>query len=156
MEDKATIRTRTLVARRNLHQSARSKANRTIRDAVLARADVRSATTICIYESFPDEVDTHELILLFRRQHKTVVVPPRSVEDVADISSVDLFIVPGVAFDRHGNRLGRGGGYYDRLLTSVRAPVIGLAYQCQIVSGLPRSQYDIPVHTVITEKETLP
>lgn len=65
---------------------------------------------------------------------------------------IDLSIVPGVAFDRDNYRLGRGAGYYDRFLSrlSKEVPAIGLAFDFQIVSRLPRQEHDIPMTQVIT------
>jgi 5-formyltetrahydrofolate cyclo-ligase len=74
---------------------------------------------------------------------------------------IDLLLVPLVAFDAHGNRLGMGGGYYDRTLaylhhrTHWRRPhVVGLAHALQRVDALPKNAWDIPVDGVITERET--
>lgn len=70
----------------------------------------------------------------------------------------DLIIVPGLAFDREGTRLGMGGGYYDRLLALPRygnSLRLGLAYSFQIVDDLPREDWDVPVHAVCTEKGLL-
>jgi 5-formyltetrahydrofolate cyclo-ligase len=68
------------------------------------------------------------------------------------LDEIDLSIVPGVAFDRDNYRLGRGAGYYDRFLTrlSKRIPAIGLAFDFQIVSRLPRQEHDIPMTHVIS------
>ena len=65
----------------------------------------------------------------------------------------DLVIVPGVAFDRQNNRLGRGGGYYDRFLGKLPSsiPTVGLAFDFQIVNSLPpKEEHDIPVSCVLT------
>lgn len=66
---------------------------------------------------------------------------------------MDLVIVPGLAFDRNGHRLGRGGGYFDRFLEKVPAqvPRIGLAFRFQVVARLPRESHDQPVDRVITD-----
>ncbi|NOZ76514.1 MAG: 5-formyltetrahydrofolate cyclo-ligase [Euryarchaeota archaeon] len=66
---------------------------------------------------------------------------------------VDIFILPGVAFDRKGNRLGFGGGYFDKLLKQTKkgALFIGLAFEDQMVDAIPHAPHDIPVHMVITE-----
>ena len=72
--------------------------------------------------------------------------------------SPDLIIVPGLAFDRNGIRLGTGGGYYDRLLALPRyrdSLRLGLAYSFQIVDRLPREDWDQPVHAVCTEQGIL-
>ena len=68
---------------------------------------------------------------------------------------VDVFFVPGIAFDRKCYRLGYGKGYYDRLLAGARGMKVGLAYAIQIVPLLPHSTYDIPMDIVITDKETI-
>jgi len=67
--------------------------------------------------------------------------------------SVDVCILPGVAFDRKGYRLGYGGGYFDRFLPKLRANClkIALAYDFQILDCLPRTEFDLPVNIVITE-----
>ncbi len=70
----------------------------------------------------------------------------------AALDEIDLSIVPGVAFDRDNYRLGRGAGYYDRFLTrlSKKIPAIGLAFDFQIVSRLPRQEHDISMTRVIS------
>jgi len=67
---------------------------------------------------------------------------------------LDLVVVPGLAFDRRGDRLGRGKGYYDRLLHRVRPDtlLVALAYECQIVESIPRLPHDVPMDKVITER----
>lgn len=75
-----------------------------------------------------------------------------------DASRVDLFIVPGIAFDRRGGRLGFGKGYYDRLLMRAPAcvPKIALAFSCQIVDRVPMTTDDVAMDCVITEDGVFP
>lgn len=75
--------------------------------------------------------------------------PKRQIPPV----EIDLVVVPGVAFDRSGNRLGHGNGYYDRLLAQTRpnVPRVGLAFECQLVDELPAEPHDVRMHAVITE-----
>lgn len=70
---------------------------------------------------------------------------------------IDLAIVPGLAFDGQGARLGHGKGYYDRLLKrlSPHALRLGLAFGCQILPSIPYCEHDVRVHKVLTESETL-
>ncbi len=70
---------------------------------------------------------------------------------------IDLAIVPGLAFDGEGARLGHGKGYYDRLLKrlSPHALRLGLAFGCQILPSIPYCEHDVRVHKVLTESETL-
>ena len=73
-------------------------------------------------------------------------------------AAMDLALVPGLAFDRAGRRLGRGGGHYDRLLA--RAPLraafkIGLAFAWQLQPRVPAARHDVPMDLVATEKELI-
>jgi 5,10-methenyltetrahydrofolate synthetase len=72
------------------------------------------------------------------------------------LEAVDVVLVPGIAFDRHGHRIGFGAGYYDRFLAGVSAPKIGLAYSLQIAQRIPYSPRDVPVDWIVTEAETIP
>jgi len=71
-------------------------------------------------------------------------------------ADVDLFLVPGLAFDREGGRIGYGKGYYDRLLGAARpgAIFLALAFEGQMVEDVPMLSYDVPVHLVMTERAT--
>ena len=74
----------------------------------------------------------------------------------AELSSKEtLIIVPALAFDRRGFRLGYGGGYYDRLLASALCPKAGLSYHGLVLDALPRDPWDVSVDTVCTEEELL-
>lgn len=66
---------------------------------------------------------------------------------------LDLIIVPAVAYDRRGYRIGYGGGYYDRFLSSISRtmPLVGIAFDLQIIEAVPVEDFDIPVNMVITE-----
>jgi len=79
---------------------------------------------------------------------------PRRCEVVAP-SEIDWMLLPGLAFDRHGGRLGYGGGYYDRLLPQLPAlRRVAAAFHCQIVDAVPRGPHDVPMDVVITERGT--
>ena len=68
----------------------------------------------------------------------------------------DLVLVPGIAFDENGNRIGFGKGYFDKFLEGIKnTAIIGLAYDFQTIQSIPASEYDVPVDIVLTEKRIL-
>ncbi|NUO83297.1 5-formyltetrahydrofolate cyclo-ligase [candidate division KSB1 bacterium] len=74
---------------------------------------------------------------------------------LSNLEELDLVLVPGLAFDREGNRLGYGGGYYDRLLAEIEAPKVALAFEVQIVDAIPAEPHDRHVNIVVTEREVI-
>jgi len=66
-----------------------------------------------------------------------------------------LWLVPGLAFDHLGHRLGRGAGYYDRLLAGTRGLRLGVAHQCQLVDAVPSAPHDMDMHLIVTDRETV-
>lgn len=79
-------------------------------------------------------------------------IPEPSEGEKVSPEEVELFVIPGVVFDKEGYRLGFGKGYYDRLLKGVKSPKVGVAYSFQVVDKLPRDPWDVPVDIIITEK----
>lgn len=80
--------------------------------------------------------------------------PPRGAPELpADeiVETLGTVLVLGLGFDRHGYRLGYGGGYFDRFLAGRKLPAIGLAYDLQLVDELPREPHDVPMTAVVTE-----
>jgi 5-formyltetrahydrofolate cyclo-ligase len=79
--------------------------------------------------------------------------PPLEGAETALLEELDLVIVPGLAFDQAGNRLGYGGGYYDRLLPQLRfdASAIAMGYAFQVIDQVPVGLFDYPIQTLITE-----
>ena len=79
-------------------------------------------------------------------------MPPPDSATLAVGESIDLIVVPGVVFDRTGNRLGMGAGYYDRFFSWTRHTVrLGLAWDCQVVAEAPREPHDVRMHYLLTE-----
>ena len=147
-------------------------------DSVFAQIEqlqqFKVATDIAVYWSLDDEIDTHRFIekwferkrlwlpvvvgddLIFKQFEGTdrmtagafgILEPTgRQLDNVAQIG---LIIVPGVAFDLQNNRMGRGRGFYDRLLANSQAYKIGAAYSCQIFSQIPTEETDIPMDLVV-------
>ena len=86
-----------------------------------------------------------------------ILEPPTELRERAEKrvlpAAIDLAIVPGVAFDRSGTRLGHGFGYYDKLLAQLSpdTPRIGLAFECQLFDELPRDEHDVAMSAIVTE-----
>jgi len=88
---------------------------------------------------------------------KGILEPKKEYYRLFPSENIDLIIVPGVAFDLSGNRIGRGFGYYDNFLRKVpsSAKIVALAFEMQIVKKIPNDNNDIPVHKIITEKRII-
>lgn len=84
------------------------------------------------------------------------ILEPSASAPVADPNGLDLILVPGVAFDRGGGRLGRGRGCYDRLLVKTSAFKVGLCFDWQIVPEVPREPHDILMDAVLTPSNFFP
>lgn len=134
----------------------------------------RSARTVGAYMPLPDEVN---IAPLFPCPEKTFFIPAfdsgsglyRMARLSADLKKgrfgimepatpvfaaadeLDLIIVPGVAFDRLGRRIGRGGGFYDRLLPQYRAIRAGICFDFQRLEAVPTEEHDAPMHFLVTE-----
>jgi len=145
--------------------------------AVFCKADI-----IAFYVSLLSEVDTRIIIQKYLKS-KIIAVPkieekphlgfyhlrawsdlrfgkmgilePEAKLEKIDLSAIQLIIVPGIAFDRKGYRLGFGEGYTDFLLAQIHSPKIGLAYEWQVVPTLPRGPLDQAVDIIITDKTIL-
>jgi 5-formyltetrahydrofolate cyclo-ligase len=146
MTEKNTLRARIKFLLSRISPEDKMTANRRITEKVLGLPEIIRSNSICCYQSFPSEVDTRLLITLLRQGGKIVILP----EDKSE--NADCFIVPGIGFDTKCNRLGRGGGFYDRLLKHLQVPKIGLAYEKQMVAQLNVKPYDVPMDMVITER----
>lgn len=146
---------------------------------LLKQKEFKKAKRIMFYITFAQEVDTQEMIKEARKQNKEIFIPicdsktktltpclfkeesqlRKGAYGVAEpaevvpfsIDKLDLVIVPGLAFDKAGNRLGRGKGYYDRFLEHRfrKAPSIGLAFDFQILPNLTYTSKDARVDKIL-------
>lgn len=135
--------------------------------------DFVNARIVLLYHSLPDEVSTRDLLLRYAGR-KTILLPVVVGEDLqlrvyqpetmktgafgimepegepfTRYSDIDLAVIPGMAFDMDGHRLGRGRGYYDRLLPLVPCRKIGLCFPFQFVETVPSEPHDIAVDEVV-------
>lgn len=78
------------------------------------------------------------------------ILEPPHPEACAPLNRLDLALVPGVAFDLHGHRLGRGKGFYDRLLKTMQARICGVAYDEQLVDHVPAQPHDVSMNFILT------
>ncbi len=135
-----------------------------------------AAKTILLYHSLKDEVDTHDFIEKWSAR-KRILLPAilgdnlelRTYTSAAELSAgaygieepagrpfedyaaIDLAVIPGVAFDKRGNRLGRGKGYYDRLLPHLPGSYkIGICFPFQLIEEVPAEDFDIRMDEIIT------
>ena len=177
--DKAALRARVLGARSRLSAERRAEAGRLIRDAVLSLPELEMAGTVAAYYSVGAEPDTRRLVFALWKRGAYVLLPllrgdgdldwasyegpdslvrgargllepgepPRGTDAVA---RADAVLVPALAVDRAGNRLGRGGGSFDRALARVGPliPVIALLYDDELVEGVPAEPHDRRVRAV--------
>lgn len=138
----------------------------------------KSAQTVGAYMPMADEVDVtplfqtlekifyipafDEALGIYRMARLTTElkkgrfgIPEPAVPDFAGENEIDLILVPGVAFDRAGRRIGRGGGFYDRLLPQYRSVRAGICFGFQCLETLPAEKHDVRMDWVGTEIQIL-
>lgn len=183
-ENRNALRSAALARRAALDHAEASHWSGLIQAQALKLPDYLAARSIALYSPIQNEVDTHELLEHALTMGKAVFYPrmistkppwlyrvlspvhlagrkfdvlePSSCPAMTEAEQESLVVfVPGVVFDRCGNRLGRGGGWYDRFLASLSGIFIGLAYEFQLVEKLAAETWDRKVHYIITEKRVI-
>jgi 5-formyltetrahydrofolate cyclo-ligase len=173
---KADLRAELLAGRRALSREARAAAGQGLRDAVLALPEAQMAGTVAAYYSVGTEPDTRGLVFALWKRGTYVLLPvlrpdgdldwasyegpdsmaagPRGLLEptepgrgVTSITSADLVIVPALAVARTGERLGRGGGSYDRALARVGGAIltVALLYDGELLDRVPAGPHDVAV-----------
>lgn len=180
---KDAIRKQVKQARSEHHATWGEKQSDEIAKMLMELPQFKAAKTVMLYASVGSEVRTQKLIEECFAAGKKVCLPvtrdepkrllaceisggerleprvfgipePVSCREV-EPTSIDLAVVPGIAFDRKGNRLGYGGGYYDSFLHKIGAARVGIAYSVQLIDNVPVKDTDVPVDFIITEKEAI-
>lgn len=166
-------------------EQRKEKSRRACRN-LIAMEPFQNASLIMMFLSLPHEVDTSEAILQAWQLGKTVAVPKISWQQrhmiAVQIQSletgfstgawglrnpttgvpipfgqIDLVVTPGLGYDRKGNRLGRGGSYYDRFFANkdLKAIRCGLAFAEQVMESIPTTESDEPVEWLVTDEEVV-
>lgn len=150
--------------------------------ALQALPEFKNAKSLLLYYSKAEEVDTHKLIDTCLAQKRKVYLPfvdevnigrittrqdlvqgefgvmvPKYRAGIYELESIDLALIPGLAFDRKGRRLGYGKGWYDMLLSSLnpRVTKIGLCFDCQLADSVPHTSHDQKLSLIVTESEVI-
>ena len=186
VESRDKLRRATISHRRSLAQAECLAWSRSIQARSIALTHYRAAGYVALYSPVDNEVATQAILDDALSAGKTVFYPKLNssgssdfgrVRSVADFVAGDFGIrepagtdsiplgasdnlivfVPGVLFDRYGNRLGRGGGWYDRVLSQLGSVgiFVGLAYEFQVIDDLTAESWDQRVHFIITEKSVI-
>lgn len=178
---KRTLRKLILEKRDAVAMSTRKKWDEEVFKRIIHNEFYINSNIIFTFVSFGSEVNTHQIINLALNDNKIIYVPKikskekgieifriNSLSDLktgyfgilepsencsaANSSNIDLILMPGVAFDRQGGRLGYGAGFYDGFLTKMSKNVakVALAYQLQVVDTVPMESSDIRIDGIIT------
>jgi 5-formyltetrahydrofolate cyclo-ligase len=136
--------------------------------------EFQSANIIFLYWSLPNEVDTQVFIEKWS-VNKTILLPviendamilkcytdnaclvtgkfnicEPDTATFTDYSRIDLCVVPGLAFDKHGNRLGKGKGFYDKFLSNINAMKIGICFDVQYIDNIPHDDWDQKMDLIV-------
>jgi 5-formyltetrahydrofolate cyclo-ligase len=176
---KAALRQATSSARAGLGPADRAVASAAAEERLWRLPELRSARTIALYTPHGAEVDLTGLAARCRARGRRTALPRVTRDELVlvatteaeelfpgfrgiaeptgppiDPDEVDAIVVPGLAFDPHGGRLGRGGGHYDRLLARLPAAAvrIGVGFACQLVPNVPREAHDEALDLVVTDR----
>jgi len=179
---KREIRTRMRRLLREIAAAERQRLSLEVCRRMLGLPEWQRAETVMLFLATPTEVDTAPLVEAGWRAGKRVLAPrvdpERNVmaafeirawsdclpgfkgilepveQEAFDVPAIDLIVVPGLAFDLGGGRLGAGGGFYDRFLArdDCRAGTVGVAFELQVVEALPREPHDRGVESLVTDR----
>ena len=174
--EKSDIRRKIKALRTMLSDEDKNSAAEEVFEQLEKTAAFLLADKILMYHSLPDELQTIAFLKKWGSSKKFFLPRVNGVnldilpydqsrlelgsfqieeptgDDLTDPAEIELIIVPAVAFDRNGNRLGRGKGFYDRLLQTTRATKIGVGYDFQLIEEIPAEPHDVPMDMVITQR----
>lgn len=175
---KYEIRNKIKALRLALNQEERLSAADAVFERLESTAAFQLAEKILMYHSLPDELETHRFLSKWKDRKKFFLPRVNGVnleilpydesrleigsfhieepkgDEIHPVDEIEVIIVPGVAFDREGHRMGRGKGFYDRLLETAKATKIGIAYDFQMLDTVPTDPHDVAMDVIITESST--
>ncbi len=138
---------------RQMRRSLPDQVERSIRlwSHVRSIPAVRAARCVMVFSSIPGEPATESFVVWLRSAGKTVLFPED--DPAPEPTRPDVVIVPGIAFTAAGDRLGQGGGWYDRFLVDIRegCVTIGVGFEPQLIADLPTEPHDVRLEMVITD-----
>ncbi|GAC1411512.1 MAG: 5-formyltetrahydrofolate cyclo-ligase [Actinomycetota bacterium] len=180
VQRKRLLRRATLAARGRMSEEARKDAAEAAARRVLDLPGMAAARVVLAFASFGHEVDTDPIVSALFARGVRVLMPyvegdrlcAAAIESLGDLAPgykgirepqavspedphADVILVPGVAFDASGRRLGYGGGFYDGFLSESKGTRVGLCFDCQIVDLVPSEERDQPVNIVVSELRTI-
>ena len=184
--DKAQLRLKLKNCLLNMNDKQRNDKSRQASKNLIELTQFREAETVMMYLSLPYEIETSEVILHCWQSGKTVTVPKISWEQrhmipvkinsletgfstgasglrnpisglPVPFGDIDLVVTPALGFDKKGNRLGRGGSYYDRFFANaeLKADRCGFAFAEQLLDSIPVTEHDEPVEILVTDEEIM-
>lgn len=159
--DKQTLRREMREVRRTIaaDPADRRARSRRIWDGIVAASSMTSRRAVMLYDALPTEPDTTDWFTWCRDHHVAAFAPEVHGPDLlvapgdVDPCTLDVVVVPGLAFTADGRRLGQGGGHYDRFLTRLRPEclTVGAAYTEQLLDDLPTEPHDVRLDLVVTD-----
>ena len=177
--EKNEIRYKMKSLRLLLPETSRKSAAEEVFERLEKTAAFLLADRIMMYHSLPDELSTHDFLKKWSGRKRFYLPRVNGVDlevlpyeesrlelgsfhieeptgsDLTDPSEIELVVVPAVAYDRKGKRLGRGKGFYDRFLKNTKATKVGVGYEFQLVDELPAEPHDVAMDMVITQHTTI-
>jgi len=177
--EKAKIRRRIRNKKNVLSDMDKAQGSSAVFEKIESLIEFKNAKSVLMYWSLPDELPTHnfivkwsakkQMLLPMVKGDKMLIKPFTTTDELRKsdmgiwepeaqkeyLRQIDLVIVPGIAFDKQKNRLGRGKGYYDRYFNNKNITKIGVCYDFQLLEVIPTEPFDVKMDKIITPNYTI-
>ncbi|MBR1768867.1 MAG: 5-formyltetrahydrofolate cyclo-ligase [Bacteroidales bacterium] len=181
MEEKKILRKQIREKKKEYSLEEKQQMSFPIFEQIERTTEFIKSKTVLLYWSMDDEVYTHDFVNKWYKE-KTVLLPCVQGDDLllrkyegmasmvkgeqfgilepagkifSDYDSIDLMIIPGVAFDKNKNRMGRGRGFYDRLLKLCKAPKVGICFDFQLSENIPTEEFDVKMDMIVSSSSMI-